>query len=465
MPFFLTLQSVQTLSDPKVVDGIKMELFGATTITRKLILEGGANDAPLTGFETTSHYDYDHNGCTDFSSDFAASSECSSCKCQDCKAKYDGVINAINALTASVKEMTSKRGVIPSKRISYPDTPLEIKAAKRRRKYTSKASSIIKKSNITTPLSLSWTDVQCVRATEEQHELKKVDVTATAKEHNMTVDNLSTASKDEEKVEPVNLGERKNYPFEEFNISDEAPKKLIQLINDYLEWIADGLLKHHAGRKQNDERYKVNESNIGFDMFDFVVAYLEMKNWFYLMSQPPTCWNDENIDVSFYYLRKDKLQTQEQYRYTIGNYLYKVYINNAYDRYCQQQPKVFRNEECLINIIKSFSIPTGLPWHLVNEVYIPINCGDEFYWVLAVVVLKERRIRVYDSMSQKRRFGPSRYKAGQNIAYLPLYEWFFGSKEIWREKAQKPYATDVKDLCRPKPNSIALDEEQLVHID
>ncbi|PHT37745.1 hypothetical protein CQW23_21318 [Capsicum baccatum] len=125
-----------------------MELFGATTITRKTILEGGANDAHLTIFETTSHYDYDHNGCTDFSPDFSASSECSSCKCQDCKGKYDGVINVINALTASVKEMTSKRGVIPSKRISYPDTLLEIKAAKRRRKDTSKASSSIKKARL-----------------------------------------------------------------------------------------------------------------------------------------------------------------------------------------------------------------------------------------------------------------------------------------------------------------------------
>ncbi|PHT73076.1 hypothetical protein T459_23861 [Capsicum annuum] len=161
--------------------------------------------------------------------------------------------------------MTSKRGAIPSKSISYPDTPLEIKTAKRRRKDTSKASSIIKQSKITMLLSLSCTDVQCARATEEQHELKKVDVTAIAEEHNMTVDNPSTASKDEEKVEP--------------------------------------------------------------------------------------------------------------------------------------QPKVSQNEECLINIIKGFSIPTGLPWHLVDEVYIPINCDDEFHWVLAVVVLKKRRIRVYDSIS------------------------------------------------------------------
>ncbi|PHT57810.1 hypothetical protein CQW23_00173 [Capsicum baccatum] len=76
----------------------------------------------------------------------------------------------------------------------------------------------------------------------------EVDVTATVEEHNMIVDNPSTASKDEEKVKSVSLGERKNYPFERFNISDEAPKKLTQLINDYSEGIADGLLKHHAGR-------------------------------------------------------------------------------------------------------------------------------------------------------------------------------------------------------------------------
>ncbi|PHT32380.1 hypothetical protein CQW23_28717 [Capsicum baccatum] len=116
-------------------------------------------------------------------------------------AKHDGVINGINALTPSVKEMTFKRGVILSKRISYPDTPLEIKAAKKRRKNTSKASSIIKKNKITMPLSLSCTDVQYARATGEQHELKKVDVTveATVEEHNMTVDNPLTASKEEKK--------------------------------------------------------------------------------------------------------------------------------------------------------------------------------------------------------------------------------------------------------------------------
>ncbi|PHT97944.1 hypothetical protein BC332_33129 [Capsicum chinense] len=293
MPFFLTLRSVQNLSSPKVVDGIKIELFGETSITRKIILEGRANDAPLTVFETTNHYDYDYNGCTDFSPDFSIFRECSACKCQDCKAKHDGVINSINVLTASVKKMTSKRGVIPSKKISYPDIPLVIKAAKGEGKTLPRHHQRIKKQDFNASIFILDRCLVC------KGHRRAVDLTveATAEDHNITIDNPSTASK-EKKVEPVCLGERKNYPFEGFNISDEAPQKLTQLINDYSE-------------------------------------------------------------------------------------------------YCQQQSEVSQNEECLINIIKGFSILAGLPWHLVDEVSIPINCGDEFHWVLAVVGTNWSMIQTY----------------------------------------------------------------------
>ncbi|KAF3640847.1 hypothetical protein FXO37_23300 [Capsicum annuum] len=90
----------ELLKRPKVIDRIKIELFGATTIIRKIILEGGlivvdgfsgdgavgggsgaavdANDAPLTVFKAN-HYKYDHTGYTDF----ASPSECSVCKCSE----------------------------------------------------------------------------------------------------------------------------------------------------------------------------------------------------------------------------------------------------------------------------------------------------------------------------------------------------------------------------------------------
>ncbi|KAF3662476.1 hypothetical protein FXO38_11145 [Capsicum annuum] len=131
-------------------------------------------------------------------------------------------------------------------------------------------------------------------------------VVATTEQYNITVDNPSTSSKEEEKVETVSSREQENYPFEGFNISDEALKKLTKLINNYSEWIANRLLKHHTGR------------------------------------------------------------------------------------YCQQQLEVSQIEECMINITKDFSILAGLPLHLVDEVYAPINYGDEFHWVLIVFILRER---------------------------------------------------------------------------
>ncbi|PHU23219.1 hypothetical protein BC332_08326 [Capsicum chinense] len=65
------------------------------------------------------------------------------------RAKHDVVINAINALTTFVKELTSKRGGIPSKRTLFSSTPLEIKA-KRRRKVISKVLLSIQKNEIAT---------------------------------------------------------------------------------------------------------------------------------------------------------------------------------------------------------------------------------------------------------------------------------------------------------------------------
>ncbi|PHT35877.1 hypothetical protein CQW23_23577 [Capsicum baccatum] len=108
----IVILSMQTLSDPKVIDKTKMELFRETTITRKTILEGGlvvvdglsgdgaigggsgaavgANDASFIVFKIN-HYEYDHTGYTDF----VSPSECSACECQDCRAKHNVVINAI----------------------------------------------------------------------------------------------------------------------------------------------------------------------------------------------------------------------------------------------------------------------------------------------------------------------------------------------------------------------------------
>ncbi|KAH0696337.1 hypothetical protein KY289_013819 [Solanum tuberosum] len=120
----------------------------------------------------------------------------------------------------------------------------------------------------------------------------------------------------------------------------------------------------------------------------------------------------QHIDVVLYYLRKkSKLRSPNQYRFTTINCLFKTYINVAHIRYYCNPPDEnlstqdhiargvveFAFERSIKNIIKGFSIPVGLPWHLVDDVYISVNSYGKFHWVLAVVSLKERLIRVYDS--------------------------------------------------------------------
>ncbi|PHU30779.1 hypothetical protein BC332_02872 [Capsicum chinense] len=111
-------------------------------------------------------------------------------------------------------------------------------------------------------------------------------------------------------------------------------------------------------------------------------------------------------------------------------------------------------------ILDLFNLPrkhilAGLPWHLVDEVYIPINCADEFHWVLAVVILKERRIRVYDSMSRRRRFRTS-FEIQKLSKILPTYldmSEFLDQKvridwstiEAYRDKIANPFDVQYVD--------------------
>ncbi|KAF3675986.1 hypothetical protein FXO38_04514 [Capsicum annuum] len=129
-----------------------------------------------------------------------------------------------------------------------------------------------------------------------------------------------------------------------------------------------------------------------------------------------------HIDVIFYHLRKkSKLRTDQEYRFTTTNYFFKNYVEKTYRSYYPNDSDTIlstqkdyaesvvmaNNENAVNNIIKEFSILALLPWHLVDEVYVPMNCNQNFHWVLAVITLKDRRICVYDSLSNIRNMDSS----------------------------------------------------------
>ncbi|XP_055822168.1 uncharacterized protein LOC129890693 [Solanum dulcamara] len=202
---------------------------------------------------------------------------------------------------------------------------------------------------------------------------------------------LSNFGSSEKGKENLSVVMHQTHPFEGFGICYHPPS---ELVTDYSQWIYKGLLKSHGNKNSKEDHYRSKCSSFGFEKMDFVVAFPKDKNWFYLMSQPNRCWDDE---------------LSNQYRYTTTNYIFKIYIEYAHTRYYHLPPNISTQEDMarvtitahhersVKNIIRGFSIPASLPWHLVDEVYIPVNCDRDFHWVLAVVVLKERLIRVYDS--------------------------------------------------------------------
>ncbi|PHU02768.1 hypothetical protein BC332_28019 [Capsicum chinense] len=114
-----------------------------------------------------------------------------------------------------------------------------------------------------------------------------------------------------------------------------------------------------------------------------------------------------------YYLRKKyKNKNFPSKRHTTTDYFFKVYIDKAYVNYYDVDAgnelaaqyasakidEVADMEMTLINTIKGFSPCADQPWHLVEEIFVPINCDGAFHWILTVIALKDRCIYVYDSM-------------------------------------------------------------------
>ncbi|XP_015169697.1 uncharacterized protein [Solanum tuberosum] len=150
MPFFLTLGIIDTKSDP-TVDLIKKELTGATTIRKEApIVSGDADDLALdVDVDANIGVDIGDAGAKVVVSMLMMLCSCSACKCEECKNKEAQLIStgedvkkSLDTLTSVVKELISKRCVIPSRKISEPFTPLKIK---RRRKSISKILSNMKK--------------------------------------------------------------------------------------------------------------------------------------------------------------------------------------------------------------------------------------------------------------------------------------------------------------------------------
>ncbi|KAH0645116.1 hypothetical protein KY284_033000 [Solanum tuberosum] len=80
------------------------------------------------------------------------------------------------------------------------------------------------------------------KAKEKENEKEKEKVKKKAKEK-VKKKAKEKLKKKEKKVKVVSCDVKQQYPFEGFNIDDEGPS---ELISSFLQWINEGLYKHHA---------------------------------------------------------------------------------------------------------------------------------------------------------------------------------------------------------------------------
>ncbi|KAF3618375.1 hypothetical protein FXO37_34223 [Capsicum annuum] len=119
-------------------------------------------------------------------------------------------------------------------------------------------------------------------------------------------------------------------------------------------------------------------------------------------------WTDSHIDVCLYYLRKKskygphssyKNETNKSYKYSTVdcNFMNVIRsLNNVYSM-DHQNLKDGVQEHHLIEYINGFRMHAAVPWHTVEDIFIPVNIKDKHHWVLAVLSFLERCIFLYDS--------------------------------------------------------------------
>ncbi|KAF3684666.1 hypothetical protein FXO38_00152 [Capsicum annuum] len=187
------------------------------------------------------------------------------------------------------------------------------------------------------------------------------------------------------------------HPFVSHPLNDIEDTKVT---NKFMKWLSLDLLKFHVKRNTNQEHYKKGKSRKLF--INFGVLSVKNKNWFYIMGTLGQSWSDEQIDVCFYYLRKQsKYDHNSLYMYNTVDYNFLNIINSVLS--------VYRIDDASLNVgakkyhlneyINELLMHATVPWHTADHIFILVNVKVKPHWVLMVISFNDRCIYVYDSLS------------------------------------------------------------------
>ncbi|PHT29049.1 hypothetical protein CQW23_31354 [Capsicum baccatum] len=135
-------------------------------------------------------------------------------------------------------------------------------------------------------------------------------------------------------------------------------------------------------------------------MMYFGIETVEDENWFYTMEFPDQSWTDSHIDVCFYYLRKkSKYDPNKSYKFSTVDCNFMKIIRSVHDIYSADAENLTAGGHVahLNEYINGFHMHVVVPWHTVEDIYIPVNMKKKHHWVLSILCFSERCIFLYDS--------------------------------------------------------------------
>ncbi|KAF3626744.1 hypothetical protein FXO38_16567 [Capsicum annuum] len=130
--------------------------------------------------------------------------------------------------------------------------------------------------------------------------------------------------------------------------------------------------------------------------------------------------------------------------------------------------KVASVERSICEIIQGLCIPASLSWHLVDEVYVPINYEGSFHWVLAVIVLKEICIRMNyglfvvayaEILSDGHQIPSSEFDSGLHRTRYVSLLWDYGVN-----KSSNGYISGSQDPLSPKHTFIPSEDTEMIDV-
>ncbi|CAH9095061.1 unnamed protein product, partial [Cuscuta epithymum] len=209
--------------------------------------------------------------------------------------------------------------------------------------------------------------------------------------------------------------------------------KLQEIIIDFM----------YAGLLRNHEKSGVKKYNAKHEMLKlrnmtplWNDGRLTSKSWYYAIWFQGNWIQDTHIDVILYYLRVKAQEYSLKKKFTTTDCYFTALLKQHHDLIVRKESTLEESihNKSVVGSILGTNVPYGLPWAECEHVYMPMNIGH--HWVLLVLDVGEKRIRIYDSNNRLKT--PSR----QLSQFLPCLENHLGHLMDWcrvyEERGEQP---------------------------